>query len=72
MKNPNELYRAFLFAVGIAAVLAIVGYVVPRPDGAVQNIYRIADALVTGGLGFFAGRASQNPTQPETPATTKD
>jgi hypothetical protein len=44
------------------------GFILPRSDKAVDGLYRIADGLVTGALGFFAGRASSpNPTQAALP-----
>lgn len=57
-KAINELFWAFVVAIVLASILASIGFLFPRPDNSTQAIFRIADALVTGALGFFAGRAS--------------
>lgn len=56
----NEIFLGFCFAIGCAAVLAIVGDL--RESAATQTstpeMFRLSNALVTGALGFFAGRAT--------------
>jgi hypothetical protein len=52
------MFWAFIYAVTMATLLSIIAYILPRPENASQAVYRIADALVTGALGFFAGRVS--------------
>jgi hypothetical protein len=68
-QKMSELFWAFVYAVTMATLLSIIGYVLPRPENTTQAIFRIADALITGALGFFAGRASMlwskdHPTPP--------
>jgi hypothetical protein len=57
-QRTSELFWAFVYAITMATLLSVIGYVLPRPENTTQAIFRIADALVTGALGFFAGRAS--------------
>jgi hypothetical protein len=57
-QKATEMFWAFVYAITMATILSVIGYVLPRPENTTQAIFRIADALVTGALGFFAGRAS--------------
>lgn len=73
----NEIFMGFVFAITCATLLAIVGDL--RESASTQTstpeMFRLSNALVTGALGFFAGRASawaqqrssnRNPGQPAT------
>ncbi len=51
-----ELFWAFVIAIVLASALSVIGYLYPNPNN--QEIFRIANDLVTGALGFFAGRAT--------------
>lgn len=64
MPQTTEMFWAFIAAITFATILAIIGHVLPGQGS--EQIFRIADALVTGALGFFAGRAmsSGGPTRP--------
>lgn len=64
-KHTDTMFLAFVVAITLATVLSIIGYIFPRPDTTTQHIFQIASELVTGALGFFAGRASA-PKAPET------
>jgi hypothetical protein len=58
MPRTTEMFWAFVYAITMATLLSVIGFILPRPENTTQAIFRIADALVTGALGFFAGRAS--------------
>jgi hypothetical protein len=58
MHKNNELFWAFVIAITLASVIALVGFLFVRPENTTQAMFRLADSLVTGALGFFAGRAS--------------
>jgi len=57
-KSNNELFWAFVIALICASYLATIGYLFPGTDTARQYVFQIASGMVTGALGFFAGRAS--------------
>jgi hypothetical protein len=56
----NEIFLGFCFAIGCATLLAIVGnyHESPGTQTSTPEMFRLSNALVTGALGFFAGRAS--------------
>ena len=64
MPQTTEMFWAFIAAIFCASTLAIIGHVMPGQGS--EQIFRISDALVTGALGFFAGRAMSGggPTRP--------
>jgi hypothetical protein len=69
-QKTNELFWAFVIAIAFAAILGAIAFLVPRPDTATQAMFRLADSLVTGALGFFAGsalRASKSPQSGDAP-----
>jgi len=71
MNDNREMFWAFISAICLASALASVGYIFAGPTDARQEIFQIANALVSGAMGFFAGRASaskQNPSAPAEPA----
>ena len=69
MDQKNDLFWAFIVAIICASVLSALAFIFPRSDRAIDGIDRIADGLVTGALGFFAGHASNSsPTAPVEPA----
>lgn len=57
-QSTNELFWAFVIALVLASILAALAYVFPGTDAARHDVNTIADAMVTGALGFFAGRAT--------------
>jgi hypothetical protein len=56
----NEIFLGFCFAIGCATLLAIVGnyHESTSTQTSTPEMFRLSNALVTGALGFFAGRAS--------------
>ena len=70
MNDNREMYWAFVVAISLGSCLASVGYIFSGTADARQEIFQIANALVSGAMGFFAGRASvnRNPLQPVEPA----
>lgn len=56
----NEIFLGFCFAIGCATVLAIIGNhnESSSTQQSTPEMFRLSNALVTGALGFFAGRAS--------------
>ena len=56
----NEIFLGFVFAIGCATLLAIFGDLRESQNTQVSTpeMFRLSNALVTGALGFFAGRAS--------------
>jgi hypothetical protein len=63
--QATEMFWAFVIAITLATILSIIGYVFSRPDTATQHIFTIANDLVTGALGFFAGRAAAKASGPQ-------
>jgi len=68
MNDSHQMFWAFVFAIFLSACLASIGYIFSGSADARQEIFQIANALVSGAMGFFAGRASNRPTQPAEPA----
>lgn len=56
-KQINELFWAFVIALAFATTLSLVAYIFPGTDSARSQVFRVADDMVSGALGFFAGRA---------------
>ena len=54
----NELFWAYALSITLASLLGTVAYIYQRPENTTAAMYRLAEALITGALGFFAGRAS--------------
>lgn len=72
----STMFWAFITAITYAFILALVSYVHPGTDTARQMINQTAGSLITGALGFFAGRASIRDTtavtaNPTSVTTTK-
>jgi hypothetical protein len=70
-KQTNELFWAFVIALFLASYLATIGYLHPGSDTARQYIFQIANGMVTGALGFFAGRVSSRLGDSQPPGTPK-
>jgi uncharacterized membrane protein len=73
-RSINELFWAFVVALVLASLLASIGYIYPGSDTARHDMFSIASAMVTGALGFFAGRAStiqRDPPSAPTPGGGK-
>jgi len=68
-KQINELFWAFIIALLLASALAAVAYLFPGSDPSREHVFEIANSMVTGALGFFAGRAyrSGDSSQPGAP-----
>jgi hypothetical protein len=56
----NEIFLGFVFSIGCATILAIIGnfHESTSTQQSTPEMFRLSNALVTGALGFFAGRAS--------------
>lgn len=71
----STMFWAFIVAISYAFCLSLVSYIHPGTDTARQMINQTASSLITGALGFFAGRGSKDTTavtaNPTTVTTTK-
>ena len=56
----NEIFLGFIFAIGCATILAIMGNFRENQNTAISTpeMFRLSNGLVTGALGFFAGSAT--------------
>ncbi|KAA6459637.1 hypothetical protein DYQ86_16085 [Acidobacteria bacterium AB60] len=55
--KQSEMFWAFVVALILASADATIAYIFPGTDAARHDMAALASDMVTGALGFFAGRA---------------
>jgi hypothetical protein len=60
----NDLFWAFVVALLISGTLTVVAYVFPGSDASRNHVFEIANGMVEGALGFFAGRVTARQIAP--------
>ena len=67
MNRTTEMFWAFVCALVLSSYLATIAYLLPGTDAARTHMFELSSSMVTGALGFFAGRASTRGDGPPPP-----